>query len=93
MVGWQSAQLDVHLGHNGFFAAPAAGASSCGYNAGGRKALAGLTLASLVLSTLRTLIARFPADAEIAALQIPANGTALVSLNLGSHKLTVSRGP
>ena len=80
VLGWQSAQLDVHLGHNGFFAAPAAGASSCGYNAGGRKALAGLTLA-------------FPADAEITALQIPGNGTALVSLNLGSHKLTVSPGP
>ena len=34
--------MDLYLGHNGFFAAPSGGASSCGYSPGGRKVPAGL---------------------------------------------------
>eukprot|EP00913_Durusdinium_trenchii_P014997 g14067.t1 len=65
------AAVDLHLGHNGFFAAPSGGASSCGYSAGGRKALAGLTL-------------EFPglAGAQMMAQQLAANGTALIMLKV-----------
>ena len=33
-----SRRIDVHIGHNEFFAAPVGGATSCGYATGGRKA-------------------------------------------------------
>ncbi|CAE7037508.1 unnamed protein product [Symbiodinium sp. CCMP2456] len=33
-----SPEIDIHIGHNAFFAAPVAGTTSCGYAAGGRKA-------------------------------------------------------
>ncbi|CAK9113961.1 WW domain-containing oxidoreductase [Durusdinium trenchii] len=84
VLGWHSESehpsVDLHLGHNGFFAAPSGGASSCGYSAGGRKALAGLTL-------------EFPglAGAQMMAQQLAANGTALIMLKVGSARaLTLS---
>ncbi|OLQ06803.1 hypothetical protein AK812_SmicGene9889 [Symbiodinium microadriaticum] len=35
-----SPEINIHIGHNAFFAAPVAGTTSCGYAPGGRKALA-----------------------------------------------------
>ena len=32
-------RIDIHIGHNAFFAAPVAGVTSCGYAPGGRKAV------------------------------------------------------
>ncbi|CAJ1382955.1 unnamed protein product, partial [Effrenium voratum] len=77
-ITWQgkAAVIDLHLGHNGFFAAPVAGASSCGYSPGGRKALAGLTLS-------------LPGQV-VSAEQRPANATAHVHVAAGTSHWSLS---
>eukprot|EP00435_Cladocopium_sp_Y103_P064125 s223_g25.t1 len=81
--GWHASEdaleVDLYLGHNGFFAAPIAGASSCGYSPGGRKALAGLTLK--FAGSPSVLVAR----------QLAANGTVQLQLSRSqSRELTLS---
>lgn len=73
----QEALVEFHVGHNGFFAAPTNGISSCGYLPGGRKALGGLAL-------------RFHVDGLAAvAEQTPRDATATVLLQTAGGIITV----
>ncbi|CAE8668106.1 unnamed protein product, partial [Polarella glacialis] len=79
-VAWQpdTAEIDFHVGHNAFFAAPVSGVSSCGYTSGGRKALSGLTL-------------KFHGPGRVSSVeQHPQNGSVVLSVLVDGRSIQLS---